>query len=88
MRRKQLLVGLLAVAGLAVGLAATAAAGSDGASVSSLADRIDAQTGDTAAALAAAENVWAPRVGGLGIGLAVGLLGGGLLAYVNRGDGE
>lgn len=85
MRRKRLLVGILAISSLAVGLAATTALGANNASVFSLAEQIDVQTGETAAAVKAAENVWAPRVGGLGIGLAVGLLGGGLLSYVNRG---
>lgn len=88
MRRKQRLVALLAVIGVAVGVTAAITAAANDAGGLTLAEQIDAQTAETAAAMKAAENVWAPRVGGLGIGLAVGTLGGGLLAYVNRGDGK
>ncbi|NHN61687.1 MULTISPECIES: hypothetical protein [Halorussus] len=87
MTRKQLLVGLLAVAVLSVVIVTTVAGGSNAAAEPPLAEQIHDQTNATRAALTAAENPWAPRVGGLGIGLAVGLLGGGLVAYVNRGDG-
>jgi len=50
-----------------------------------LTDRIGNQTNATAEAMKLTNNPWVPRTAGLGLGLAVGLLGGGLVAYATRG---
>ncbi|WP_115865332.1 hypothetical protein [Halorussus litoreus] len=53
-----------------------------------LANQIQEQTDATADAMALTNSPWVPRTAGLGLGLAVGLLGGGLLAYATRGGNE
>jgi hypothetical protein len=89
MSRTVYLVGFVAL------LAAVATAGyllfgggSDAATVGSLAGRIRAQTEATRAAVALATDIWVPRIAGLGLGLAGGLLAGGVGAYVKWGDGR
>jgi hypothetical protein len=86
MRRSVILIGLLAVSTLVAASAGTAASVADPVAASALADQIDAQADSTTAALAAAEDPWVPRIAGAGLGLAVGLVGGGVVAYLNRGE--
>ncbi|WP_135852190.1 hypothetical protein [Halorussus salinus] len=86
MRRSVILIGFVAVSTLLAASAGTAASVADPVAASALADQIDAQTDATTAALAAAEDPWVPRIAGAGLGLAVGLVGGGVVAYVNRGE--
>lgn len=90
MTRKSVLIGFVAVLAFAGLLAVTGSpATADGAENSSgtpdLADRIEDQTNATAEAVTLANSPWVPRTAGLGVGLAVGLLGGGLVAYAMRG---
>lgn len=86
MKRTVLLVGFVAVSALVAASVGTAASVADPVAASALADQIDAQADSTTAALAAADDPWVPRIAGVGFGLAVGLVGGGVVAYVNRGE--
>lgn len=61
---------------------------SDAETLGSLADQIRIQTEATKAAVALANDVWVPRVAGLGLGLSTGLLVGGAAAYAKRGGGR
>ncbi|WP_135827750.1 sugar porter family MFS transporter [Halorussus halobius] len=82
---KKSLIGLVAVLAVVGALVAGPAVGADGPAVSELQDRIDQQTDATDSALTLATDPWTPRIAGLGAGLAVGLLAGGVAAYVGRG---
>lgn len=87
MTRNTRIIGFLAVSAVAVALLAQSALGDSGATaVSALAAGIDRQAAATEAALALANDPWVPRVAGLGAGLAVGLVSGGVAAYVQRGE--
>lgn len=66
----------------------TAAGSADATTMTALADQIDAQTDATQAALALANDVWVPRIAGLGLGLSAGLLVGGVGAYKKWGGGR
>lgn len=61
---------------------------SDAETLGTLADQIRTQTEATRAAVALANDVWVPRVAGLGLGLSTGLLAGGVAAYVKWGGGR
>lgn len=53
--------------------------------LAALADRVRAQSEATRAAVALADDVWVPRMAGLGVGLSGGLLAGGVGAYLKWG---
>lgn len=84
MTRKSVLICLVAALGV-VALPAVAGGTQGPAAMAELANEIRDQAGATADAMALANSPWVPRTAGLGAGLAVGLLGGGLAAYVTRG---
>lgn len=88
MRRKFVLIGLVAVSVLAAVSQSVAGGSQTAATIPALAGQIHQQTAATEAALALVQNVWVPRIAGLGTGLAVGLAGGGVLAYAVRGEGR
>lgn len=79
-------VAVLAAAGVAAYL--FVGGGSDPETLGTLADRIRAQTEATRAAVALANDVWVPRIAGLGLGLSTGLLAGGVTAYAKWGGGR
>jgi len=85
MTRKSVLVALVGVLVL-VGLPAVAGGAEDSTTVTELIDQIEDQEGAAAEAVTLANSLWVPRTAGLGVGLAVGLLAGGLVAYVTRGE--
>lgn len=85
MRRKLVVIALVAVSVL-VAVAQSVSGGSQATTIPALAAQIHQQTAATRTALALVENIWVPRIAGLGTGLAVGLAGGGILAYVVRGE--
>jgi hypothetical protein len=82
-----LVVVVLAVALAVVGRTAAGGA-TDASTMTALTDQIDAQIAATQNAIALANDVWVPRIAGLGLGLAVGLLVGGVGAYKKWGDGQ
>lgn len=84
MTRTWVAVGVAAVLALA-GLAAVTGGAQDATGTPDLGDRISEQTDATAEALALADDPWVPRTAGLGVGLAAGLLAGGLAAYARKG---
>lgn len=86
MTPKTPLIGFVAVLALVGALVAVPAVGANGdATLSELEERIDEQAGATDAALTLATDPWTPRIAGLGAGVALGLLAGGVAAYVGRG---
>lgn len=86
MTRRRTIICLVAVSAVLAVAQSVAGSGQTATTVPALADQIRQQTAATQAALALVENIWVPRVAGLGVGLAVGLVGGGVLAYVVRGE--
>lgn len=86
MRRKRSVVGLAVVFAFAVALQSVVTGADGGTATSALSAQIHQQADATYAAVALANDSWTPRVAGLGIGLAVGLVAGGAGAYLKRGD--
>lgn len=90
MTRSVFFIGFVAVLALVatsalVGVPAVVDGAEDSATNEQLAHQIHEQTDATADAVALTNSPWVPRTAGLGLGLAVGLLGGGLVAYATRG---
>jgi len=90
MTRSVFFIGFVAVlalvaASVLVGVPAVVDGAENSTDDEDLTDRIENQTDATADAMALTNNPWVPRTAGLGLGLAVGLLGGGLVAYATRG---
>jgi hypothetical protein len=79
-------VAVLAAAGVAAYL--LLGGSSDPETLRTLTDQIRTQTEATRAAVALANDVWVPRIAGLGLGLSTGLLAGGVAAYVTWGGGR
>jgi len=86
MTRKTPFIGFVAVLALVGALVAAPAVGANGdATLSELEEQIGEQASASDAALALASDPWTPRIAGLGAGVALGLLVGGVAAYVGRG---
>lgn len=84
MTRKPILVGVVALVAL-VGMPAVAGGADAPITLSALTDQIVDQSKATATATALVADIWVPRIAGLGTGLTLGLVVGGLVAYLVRG---
>lgn len=89
MSRKRLILTGLLVVGLVVGVVLLFYFGggeSNSSTIPALTDRVQERTEAAQPVFALRDNIWIPRVGGLGLGLTAGLLVGGTAAYLRRGE--